>query len=345
MTSAIRVAFCSRGRGRGHAVPDMAILDEWRKVNHRINPCWISYGTGAATLRACGREVIDLNLSDKNPFLETLIRLTPVLASVRPDLVISHEEFAAVVSAQLLGIPALCITDYFLKPEHLWMQALQYADEIIFIDEPGHFDAPTFLEPKVFYTGVFSRLSEASLCPKGLARKHLGIPEDTAVLIVFSGNWSENQVPVADLVFSAFEKLPFRRKIMRWFAGSDANELKRRLPSTHGIDVVEFEPQIEPWLSACDVAITKGTRKIAIELWCCGILSISLSPCLNSIDDVRIGAVNSDIHLEARETDPSLLARTIVQQFDAGRAVPPLNCTGGLQKCAERLEYHVNRLR
>jgi hypothetical protein len=46
-TSPVDVLFFARGRGRGHAVPDTAIVDELLQLSPDLNVCFASYATGA----------------------------------------------------------------------------------------------------------------------------------------------------------------------------------------------------------------------------------------------------------------------------------------------------------
>jgi hypothetical protein len=50
------------------------------------------------------------------------------------DLILSHEEFAAVPVAKAFGISAIFLTDWFLDSDHLLMKSLTVADEVLFMD-------------------------------------------------------------------------------------------------------------------------------------------------------------------------------------------------------------------
>ncbi len=85
------ILFFSRGRGKGHAIPDAAIMESVRNLDDRIGWQFVSYGTGASTLAELGHSVRDLQLPDDNPFHETLIRACEVISECSPGLVVSHE--------------------------------------------------------------------------------------------------------------------------------------------------------------------------------------------------------------------------------------------------------------
>lgn len=312
----MNIAFFSRGRGRAHAVPDVSLARHVQKENPEIRFAWISYGTGADTLRRLGCDVVDLRLPERNGFLETQVKVTKVLAQLKPDAVISHEEFPVPVAARAFDIPNLFITDYFLKPRHIWMRSLQYADKILFIDEKGHFDEPVFLRSKVDYTGPFIRPLEYSRKDRHRARLELGYSEAVFVILVLPGGWqTEFRAPLFDIVHTAFRHLPGADKRLVWMAGGDICHLQQKAAEFHDIEIRPGDPEIGRWMCASDVAITKGTRKTALELESLGVPAISISFGLNRIDDDRIAGMSTVTHLKAAETTPEVLSDHILRLF------------------------------
>src|SRR5260370_14131139 len=101
MIHGVSVLFFSRGRGRGHAIPDIEILQELRQIDSGIEVQFVSYATGAETFKAEGHGVVDLALPEDNGFVETTIVAYRTILEFRPKVVISHEEFAALVAARL----------------------------------------------------------------------------------------------------------------------------------------------------------------------------------------------------------------------------------------------------
>ena len=343
-----RLLFFSRGRGKGHAVPDMSLITELHSLVRDLEVSWASYGTGAATLRLNNFQVVDLGLPDDNPFLETQLRAIRLIAQIRPQLVISHEEFAVAPAAQLLGIPSLLITDYFLRPDHLWMQCLAYATETVFLDAPDCFQEPAFLRGKVHYTGPFVRSLAYQLADRERARHELGIPAGDVVILVLPGGWfTESRAPIFDVVSDAFQTMSLPAKRLVWIAGSDYSDLKSRAENSPGIQVIEADPLIERRMVAADLAITKGTRKTSLELAYLGIPSISLSHGLNPVDDIRVSRILSNSHLRVQDLSQHsivdemcrILARPTTRAEQA-RAEPT-----GLLDAAQRLARHIAALR
>jgi UDP-N-acetylglucosamine:LPS N-acetylglucosamine transferase len=207
--------------------------------------------------------------------------------------VISHEEYATAPAARVFGIPVLFITDYFLPPHRIWMQSLAYADRIIVIDEPGHFNPPSFLRERIVYSGLFVRRVMYDRTYRASARTRMGIPYDASVIMVLPGSWfTETRAPIFELVRNAFERIPAVSKLLIWIAGGDYAELATKTLGLSDIRVQRSGGDVDLWMALCDLAITKGTRKTSPELGALGTPFIILSPCLNPIDDRRVRAIS-----------------------------------------------------
>ena len=209
--------FFSRGRGHSHALRDMAVADELLKLQSHVEVKFVSYGTGAATFAQHGRPVTDLGMPDLNPLWETVVRAGSVIAASRPDVVVSHEEFSVVPLARSLDIPSVFITDWFDDPEDPAMQALRYADEIVFVDEPGLFEEPPYLEGKVYYAGAILRPFQYTRSDRERAQRELGFPSDATVILVAPGGYgTEERAPIADIMLAAFDSLGVPGKVLVW---------------------------------------------------------------------------------------------------------------------------------
>jgi UDP-N-acetylglucosamine:LPS N-acetylglucosamine transferase len=341
------IAFFSRGRGSGHAITDMALIKEVLKSDNDVEIHWVSYGTGARTLKDNGYNVIDLGLPDQNAFLETQLRATRILAKLKPHLVLCHEEFSALPAAKVFGLPTVLITDYFVDHRHIWMQCLAYADEIVFIDDAGNFDEPPYSRGKVHYVGPLVREFTYSLQDRDRARKELGVQPNTKMFLALPGNWfTENRAPLFDLVLSAFCALPFPDKVLVWFAGVDYDLLAAHERKHPDLIVKNVDWQIERWMVACDLAITKATRKTSIELACLGVPSISLSRGLNPIDDLRVSRLSTNTHIDVNTVDAGTLVglfERVLSSTSPRGCNPPLKSTGRLA-AAQRIAYHIGRV-
>ncbi len=205
-----QILFFSRGKGRGHAIPDAAIANELVVLEPTLDITFASYSVGAVTLKDLGQEVIDLDLPEDNPLWETLLRIAPLLQERRPALVVSHEEFCVPPLSKAFGLPAVFLTDWFTNPDSIQMQALKYTEQVIFLDDPGIYDEPPYLLGKVLYAGCVLRPLDTAGSDKAQSRCALKIPVDSTAILVSPGGaemHSEARAPLFDLVLDAFDSL------------------------------------------------------------------------------------------------------------------------------------------
>lgn len=335
----------SRGRGRGHAIPDLAIVEELRQLRDDVRVRFVSYATGAATLKEFGRNVVDLELPAANPQIETQIRATRVIGNLCPNLVIAHEEFTAMPAAKVFGLPTLFLTDFFVRSESFAMQALAYADEIIFTGEPGNFEEPEQVRGRVSYVGPVLRQFRFSRADRRQAREELGLRQDALVISVLPGSWTEQQAPIFELVTTAVDSLQHERKSIIWIAGADYQLLCQCAPNHPYLSVARMDCEIDRLMAASDVAITKANRMTCLELAALGIPSISLSHELNLPDDAVVSRISSNVHLSVKHTDAPSLARVISETLAkaaGSRPVPVCSEKCGRVGAAERISRFVD---
>jgi hypothetical protein len=266
----------------------MEIVKEMTKTHEEVQVRFVSYGTGARTIEQYGFPLIDVGLPDQASHTAMTVIAGQLIGSLDPDLVVSHEEFAALPAAKIFGKRTVCITDWFVGPEQLSMACLGYADKILFIDEPGIFEEPPSVQGRVEYVGPILREFQYVREDRDRARSELNIPSDAFVVAVLPGSWTEEKVPIFDTVMRAYEALDKPSKYLIWVAGSDREMIGGKLAGRQDVRVVEFDPVIERIMVAADVAVTKSTRKTHVELAALGTASVALSTGLNAVDPLRV---------------------------------------------------------
>lgn len=309
------VLFFSRGRGCGHAIPDIEIVKGLLKESDDVEVRFVSYATGARTIEEFGFPLVDLDLPELNPETETTVLAGKLIRWLRPDLVVSHEEFAALPVAKIFDRSTIFITDWFTDAEKHSMHTLKCADEILFMDEPGHFDEPPWVKGRVKYVGPVLRNFEYTHEDRPRARHELGIPPDATVISVFPGSWTEEEVPIMDMVLGAYDRLTNKTKRLVWVAGSGIDLLRNRVSGRQDVILRGRDWQIDRIMVASDVAITKATRVTSIELASFGIPSVALCPGVNRGDEARIRRIDQVIPLDVRQvTAEKLFAALIAQE-------------------------------
>jgi UDP-N-acetylglucosamine:LPS N-acetylglucosamine transferase len=314
----IKILFFSRGRGRGHAIPDVAIANDLLRSAADLKLQFVSYSTGGETIRECGYHVRDLCLPENNSFLETLILCVQVIREVEPALIVAHEEFCVPVAAKICKIPCIFLIDWFPLKESIWVDCLRYSETIIFLDDPGYFDEPEFLREKIHYVGPVLRDITLSRADRVSARKDLGLScEQPIILVLPSGSVtaSEEKAPIFTLISQAIQLID--RPITTIWVLSETEQEMIKTQSKHVTDALFVRPRldIERLMIAADIAITKATRKTTLELNALGIPSISISYGLNPIDDFRVPHIKTNRALRARGLSAHTLSAHIVQKL------------------------------
>jgi UDP-N-acetylglucosamine:LPS N-acetylglucosamine transferase len=314
-----KVLFFCRGRGSGHAIPDIEITKELLTLRPDVEVRFVSYATGATTLAELGFQVIDLGLPELNSLLDVIVLATKLTAWLQPDLVVAHEEFGALLAARVFDKPAIFLTDWFVDGDRITMAALRFADQILFIDKPGYFEEPPQAKGRVTYVGPILRRFEYSLADRSQARRELGLSDDAVVISVLPGSHAtEARAPIADLVLRSFDLLDSSTKFLVWVAGSDTLAIRNKAGARDDVIVKERDWKIDRLMVASDVVITKANRKTVLELESLGIPSVALSMELNPIDDARTRSCESVTFRLASEMDAELLASDISRAMSRG---------------------------
>ena len=329
-----KILFFTRGRGRGHAIPDMEIARRIQELSVDTQIRFVSYGTGSETLEAHGVRHICLDLPDRNPLNETTILAGKLIGYLSPDLVVAHEEFAALIAAKIFDVRTVLLTDWFTDPDRYTMTTLPFADDILFLDEPGHYPEPACVTGRVEYIGPVIRDFCYTLPDRSRARRELGIAEDSFVLAVMPGSCSEEELPIVDLAVASFDAIAHRPKHLIWIAGADYEVIRGKLSLRSDVTVLRYDPLIDRVMVASDIVLSKGTRKTLFELSALGVPSISISGGGNAIDDARSRRFDLNVAI-SRETRPEDLAARLVDTSGprrAGRAY-----VDAASECARRI--------
>jgi predicted glycosyltransferase len=288
--------FFTRGRGSGHAVADMQIARELAELRGDLEIVFISYGTGARTLRENGIEVIDLELPDANSIAATTVLAGRLIGRVQADLVIAHEEAAALPAAKIFGKPTVFITDYFGQAGLFSSEALWFADRILFLDRKGVFEEPRSAQGRTVYVGPVLREFEYRKADRSRARRELGLSPAVPVIGVFPGSWTESAAPLAARLFAAVQGAQ-----VIWLAGSDAEAVRRMVGDRPDVTVLEREWRIDRLMVACDLAVTKTNRMTVRELAALGIRTLSVTYGLNPPDEQSIAGLRTNTTISVEE--------------------------------------------
>jgi len=343
-----KILFFSRGKGRGHAVPDAAIAAELLALYPNVDITFVSYSLGGATLRQLGWRVVDLALPEDNPVWETVSRIIPVVQAHNPRLVISHEEFVAVPISKGCGVPVVFMTDWFMREDYLYMQCLKDSNEILFLEEPGYYDEPSYLKGRIHYTGFVFRDLGTGTRSNVEAKALLGLPQESTVVLVAPGGASihtEDRAPLFDLLLEAFRSLNAVEKHLIWVVdGPDRETLAKKAETLDCVSIIAPHQDFTATMVASDLVITKGNRTPLLECEALGIPSISVSFGHDPIDDFRVGRISMNTALRAQGISSLLLRDHMVRALGRKGAFVA-RTTGeiseGRKAAARRLRDHL----
>ena len=345
----VDILFFSRGRGRGHALVDIAIAEQLRLLAAQLDLRFVSYGTGLSELVESWDGAFDLDISEDEPTIETLIRATHVIARFQPVLVVAHEEPAALPAARICGKPAVFITDWFLDSRDFDMTLLEYANQVLFLDQERVWEEPDSAAGRVQYYPPVLRSLTYSASDRARARSELGFGGDEAIVSVFihPGRRSEEVTPIFDLLYPAFRELAAPEKRLIWLTDDDPVLSEK----TRGLDDVEIRgPDRQPFdqlMAATDVGITKGNRNIVFELSALGVPSVSFTDQWNAIDDFRTARIPTNTTLRIDQVRPKQVQWELESALTARPALqakcPPW--VDGRSAVAERLVEIVEGLK
>lgn len=330
----MKAMMVSRGHGKGHALPDMAIAAKVSSANPHVRWQFVSYAAGAEAYRAFGYDVLDMKAADNPPMWDMVVAFTRLIADSPPDLVVSHEEIGIIPAAKAFHIPSLFITDFFADPIHPFTQALRHAERIIFTAQQGLFTEPPYLRGKVHYVGRAVREMKYEVSDRDRVRVELHMPIDAFLVLCQPGSWLDSQVPLAELLLAAWELLPIASKRLVWIAGREYEAITARVGERPDIIVRREDWNLDRLMAASNILITKANRMTVYEAAAMGLPSISMSTLLNWPDDVAITAVESNLALLSGDMTPEKFARLIVQKARTAcdRAS---EVSGGVGKAAE----------
>jgi hypothetical protein len=327
-------------------MPDITIVDELREQVNGIEVRFASYGTGAATLRENGYDVIDMELREDTALLDATVVCTQITDHLRPHLIISHEEVGALLAARGLRTRCAYITDFFKDPNALDTKGLEHADEVIFIGNEGVFTEPPRLRNKICYVGPLVRKLAYRRADSARARKELHLPSQGIVISCLPGSWREESGPIAPLVASAFQLLKQEAKQLVWIAGLDFAMLHDAFSARNSILVKKDDWQLDRLMVASNLVITRGSRNTMNELSALGIPSISLSYGLNWPDDVVANRIATNVHLNVQGLTSSTLCRHMNDSLSKRSAVSMNGeWSAGLTGVISRLRYHIETIR
>ena len=292
-----KILYFSRGRGFGHAIPDLMVVDRLESLRPDVNITLGSYADGLKAISSNGRSALDLEMELDDEYTQKeLSALQRIIPSVEPDLIVTHEVFYALPVARKYNIPSVLITHWFFEElgdmtafTGLLARFFNCATEIVIRDiESGHTVPPTLKVP-VSFIGPILRTAEP-LEDRGLSvRQELGVPADLPLIFVSMGGNSQSRRK--EMLASAVEtymELDRKQYGLILIAGEDADYYRQKLIDFPYAVVKSWDWNILRLQAVSTLAITRGSFGTLCELARLGVPSISIIDGGNAVDTFHV---------------------------------------------------------
>jgi len=342
----LEVLYFSAVTDHRNALVDATIASELLRLEPALNITFASCDLGAAALRHLGFRVSDLDVYKNSGIWEWWICGHSLLSESRPTLVISHGEFHVLPLAKASHVPVIFLADWIGNLSDPFTQCLQYANEVIVLDEPGHLDVPPFLRGKTSFAGAVLQKavpnagSSLSGAPIASQRGPL------AIVFVSHGldPCKDGQFDAVSLVLEAFEAINIEAKHLFWVVGEAELELTDcGIQDRRNVSQVKWGAYSISNLQFADLLITACNSERLGEFAGLGIPSISLSCGQNPIEEWRVARIPGNTALRVGGLSANALRDHMLRLLNTrtAKTVNALNLPSGDIVAAQKLRPHL----
>jgi len=188
------IMFFSHGKGWGHAIRDMIIIDAVKEQLPDVKIEVFSYDQGYEAFSFYGRQCINIRppaWSQDGP--EWFKKFTDLLEErPKPDLIISDEEGIGVEFAnEIFEVPSVFISDWLpIKPyvSDEGFKLFYSADRIIYLGYESSMHPPEDMRSKIEFVGPIIRKSEYTQNDRPKIRTELQIDPEAKLILVLAGS-------------------------------------------------------------------------------------------------------------------------------------------------------------
>ncbi|MFQ6043149.1 MAG: glycosyltransferase [Candidatus Poribacteria bacterium] len=284
------ILFITRGRGWGHAIRDMAIIDSFSQESETIRIGIISSESGYQAYRIYGCECTEIPTGGEEWkwFLEVEEYLEDWGA---PSLIVSDEHFGGLIIAQELKVPSVFITDWFPVGEYDCPELIADFDRAETIIYPGYQSStpvPEQLSGKAHLVGPIVRSNPFLNVPRLQLKRELGLMADIPLILLMGGGSPENQSYISTCIH-AVENLEEELQLV-----AIAGKLKKDFPQqiSSRVIVLNHTTEIVKYMAASETVITQAGHTTLSELAVYAIPSITvlLPTKLNPMQEIHARA-------------------------------------------------------
>lgn len=283
--------YVSRGRGFGHAIPDLVAARSIRASLPNLHVTFASYASGLKLLAQSEFPVLPLHVDLAAEFdpCAMIPALVDLFDTAHPDIVVAHEMFFVPLIARSRSIPSILLTHWFFTevrghPAIMRDVAMTAADRIVLLDLEQFHKTPEFLVDKVQFIAPILRFYDHKRVG------HHPLPREPLkyALIAMGGrSWRfKNEI---DMVLAALAKLQEEQRFpygILLLAPGSANYFRQRGASLRLTNLTVLDHVANPAALYRDAlfVVGRGSYITMAELAVLGVPSLHIVSDDNPVD-------------------------------------------------------------
>lgn len=255
------ILFFCRGKGENHAMRDELLADSIINRDNDVEVKFASYDDGYRRFLASGRSPCNIGAPSKEKEHNRLIRIGETIKNVAPNLIVSDEELLPLPLAKFMGVPSYLITNWFPPETHRVIRSYFYDPEgIIFPELEGSFDVPSWIKSDcVHFVGPMFDNSRLSADDREKARQALGIENGINLVLGIAEQANASDAEFLIIGVKAFKNLnPDVGGKMVLIAGKFADDILQEIDGVGNISVKDYTHQLDKYMLASDLVLTRG---------------------------------------------------------------------------------------
>lgn len=311
-----KILFFVRGLGLGHATRDFAIARQISEMDSGVELKFVSCAAGARFLGGNSYPLIDTRLPAMGKDGERVAKYVALINSEKPDIIVTDEELPVIPLAAGFNIPCALITNWFQAGNPEIVDIFSHATFIIVPDYKEGFHMELIARERILWAGpIWTKETGPNLNGRDEARKHLELDESVKLIALMCGQGDMMDISFIEKSIAVFDMLDFPKRMIV-FAGQ-LQKLFSYVEQESGlVTVMGHVWDLERYLQASDLVITRGGHTSLWELAMMGIPSISIprpkliSP-LNEAYAMNMRARGTTVVLKEEEFTEELLKEKI----------------------------------
>jgi len=271
-----KILFFVRGLGLGHATRDLTIAKQISEMDNDVELKFVSCAAGAKFLSGNSYPLIDTELPAMGKDGERVAKYTFLINSEKPDIIVTDEELPVIPLATGSGIPCALITNWFQADNPEIVDIFSRATFIIVPDYKEGFHMELIARERILWAGpIWTKETGPNPNGREEARKSLELNDSVKLLLLMCGQGDIMDIPFIEKSIAVYLMLDFPMKLIV-LAGQFQKLFSYVERETDNITVMGHVWDLERYIQASDLAITRGGHTSLWELAMMGIPSISI---------------------------------------------------------------------